>query len=45
MFDTRFKEDFDFIDGVDIELIEGKVDNYSTELSIPYVHGEIDIKA
>ena len=39
------QEDFDFIDSVDIELIEGKVDNYCIELSIPYVHGEIDYQS
>ena len=38
------QEDFDFIDGVDVSigLIEGKVDNYSTEYPIRYASGEVD---
>ena len=37
------QEDFDFIDNDDIliELIDGKVDNYSIELSIPYICEDI----
>ena len=41
------QEDFDCIDGVDvpIELIEGKVDNYSTEYPITYAHGQVDFQS
>ena len=39
------QEHFDFIDGVEIELIEGKVDNYSMEYAITYAHGEIDYQS
>ena len=40
-------EDFDFIgdDNVLIELVEGKVDNYSIEYPIPYVHEEVDFQS
>ena len=41
------QEDFDFIDDVDvpIELIEGKVDNYSIEHPITYACGEVDFQS
>ena len=41
------QEDSDFIDGDDvtIELIEGKVDNYSIEHPITYAHGEVDFQS
>ena len=41
------QEDFDFIDGdeIPIELIEGKVDNYSIEYPITYAHGEADFQS
>ena len=41
------QENFNFIDNDDIpiELIEVKIDNYSIELSIPYVLGEIDYQS
>ena len=41
------QEDFDFIDGVDvpIELIEGKVDNYSIEHPFTYACGEVDFQS
>ena len=39
------QEDFDFIEGVEIELTEGKVDNYSMEYPITYAHGEIDYQS
>ena len=41
------QENFDFIDGDDIliELIEGKVDNYSIEHPITYAHGEVDFQS
>ena len=39
------QEDFDYIDGVEIELIEGKVDNYSTEYPITYTHGDVDYQS
>ena len=41
------QEDFNFIDDDYVlnEFIEGEVDNYSIELSIPYVHEEIDYQS
>ena len=41
------QEDFDFIDGdeVPIELIEGKVDNYSIEHPITYACREVDFQS
>ena len=39
------QEDFDFIDSVEIELIEGKVDNYSIEHPITYACGEVDFQS
>ena len=41
------QENFDFIDGDDIpiELIEGKVDNYSIEHPITYAHGEVGFQS
>ena len=39
------QEDFDFIDSVEIERIEGKVDNYSIEYPITYACGEIDYQS
>ena len=41
------QENFDFIDDDDIpiELIEGKVDNYSIEHPITYAHGEVDFQS
>ena len=41
------QEDFDFIDGdnVLIELIQGKVDDYSIEHPITYIHGEVDLQS
>ena len=41
------QEDFDFIDSIDvpIELIEGKVDNYSMEYPFTYAHGEVDFQS
>ena len=41
------QEDIDFRDDVAvlIEFIEGKVENYSTELSITYAHGEVDFQS
>ena len=37
-------EDFDFRDDVEIELIEGKVDNYYLEYPIAYECGEVDFQ-
>ena len=39
------QEDFDFIDSVEIECIEGKVDNYYIEYPITCAHGEIDYQS
>ena len=39
------QEDFDFIDSIDIELIEGKVYNYYLEYPITYAWGEVDYQS
>ena len=38
------QKDFDFRDGVEIELTEGKVDNYYLEYPITYECGEVDFQ-
>ena len=38
------QEEFNFRDGVEIELTEGKVDNYYLEYPITYEHGEVDFQ-
>ena len=45
--DICLTQDFDFIDGVDvpIELIEGKVDNYSMGYPITYASGKVDFQS
>ena len=38
------QEDIDFSDGVEIEIIEGRVDNYYLEYTITYECGEVDFQ-
>ena len=38
------QEDFDFRDGVEIELNEGKADNYYLEYPFTYEYGEVDFQ-